>query len=100
MDEMAFRLLSGGGLERIGIAMDRDQGGRFLNPTIQTKYPCEFCGTRDYLDCYHLCMECCHILTLPYQVGEVVAERFTRLVEGIQQGQVVDLEFSSLPLER
>ena len=99
MDEMAFRLLNGGGLERICIAMVRDQGSRFVNPTLQTKYPCEFCGTRDYLDCYHLCMECCHILTLPYQMGEVVAERFTRLVEDIQQGQVVESEFSSLPLE-
>ena len=98
MDEMAFRLLNGGGLERICIAMARDQGGRFLNPTIQTKFPCEFCGTRDYLDCYHLCMECCHILTLPYQVGEAVAERFTKLMENIQQGQLGDLEFTGQPL--
>ena len=68
MDEMAFRLLNDGDLERICIAMVNDQGSRFVNPTVQTKYPCEFCGTRDYLDCYHLCMECCQTLTLPYQV--------------------------------
>ena len=59
MDEMAFRLLNGGDLERICVAMVKDRGSRFVNPTVQTKYPCEFCGTRDYLDCYHLCMECC-----------------------------------------
>ena len=100
MDEMAFRLLNGGDLERICMAMARDQGSRFVNPTVQTKYPCEFCGTRDYLDCYHLCMECCHILTLPYQVGEVVAERFTRLMERIRQGQLDDLKFSGQPLEK
>ena len=99
MDEMAFRLFKDGGLERILIAMAGDQGSRFTNPTVQSKYPCEFCGTRDYLDCYHLCMECCHILALPYQVGAVVAERFTRLMENIQQGQLGDLKFSGQPLE-
>ena len=98
MDEMAFRLFQDGGLERILIAMAEDQGRRFANPTVQSKYPCEFCGTRDYLDCYHLCMECCRILTLPYQAGEVVAERFTRLTENIQQGHLGDLEFSGQPL--
>ena len=33
-----------------------------------------------------------------YQVGEVVAERFTRLMENIQRGQLAELEFSSQPL--
>ena len=100
MDEMAFRLLNGGVLERICVAMAKDQGSLFASPTIQTKYPCEFCGTRDYLDCYHLCMECCYILTLPFQVGEVVAEQFTRLMENIQQGQLGELEFSRQALEK
>ena len=92
MDEMALRLRRPGGLDTILVAMARDQGSLFVNPTIQTKYPCEFCGTRDYLDCYHLCLECCLILTLPFQVGEVVAERFTSLMEKVEQGQVGNLE--------
>ena len=76
------------------------QGPRksFVNPTVQTKYPA-ILRYKDYLDCYHLCMECCHILTLPYQVGEAVAERFTRLMENIQQGQLGELELSGQPLE-
>ena len=99
MDEMAFRLRRPGGLDTILLAMARDRGSRFLNPTVQTKYPCEFCGTRDYLDCYHLCLECCLMLTLPFQVGGVVAKRFTELMEKIERGQVGDLESTRLSLE-
>ena len=83
MDEMALRLINDRVLDGICLAMNEDQGGRFAHPTIQSRYPCEFCGTRDYIDCYHLCMECCRGLTLPYQIGGIIQERFIGLMKQI-----------------
>lgn len=85
LDELAHRLTTGGTLDRIGQRMAVDQGARFLDPAINYETPCEFCGTREYLDCYDLCVECCVNLGLPLALGGVVQERFGEMMEQINE---------------
>ena len=83
LDELSLRLTVGGTLHRICRKMAADRGGRFINPTINYSAPCEFCGIREYLDCYDLCVECCVNLGLPLTLGGVVQERFGEMMENI-----------------
>lgn len=84
LDELARRLLIGGTLERICRAMEQDRGSKFTAPAINRNYPCEFCGTVEYLDCYRLCIECCAMLKLPAYIGGIVERRFRELPQLIE----------------
>ena len=90
MDEMASRWLTDGVGERICREMAYDNGRLFIRPAIQRDYPCEFCGTVNYLDCYRLCLECCVALEMPYRVsgraGRMVRKRFQDFMERAIRG--------------